>query len=510
MKSSYLGPVLCALIVLISISPGSADARGVAKPVPVSEAELRESIAVLASDDFGGRKPGTEGETKTIAYIADAFWKAGLTGGADAASGWYAPVDLVRSAPLRGSLTLKLNGKPLVIGNDEVLVFADVRSSELGALPVVYTGYGVDGDGNVIGEVRGALAIVEAGEPSYLPGSERMRGFESRAQALRDAGAKAVLGILSEETSFAELSSGLMARERTRLATAPGSAVQVTGLASKTYVTALFNAAGADPEVQAGAAISADYRGAALNVTADLSTANRTSDLRSYNVIAKLPGTDPRAGAVMFMGHWDHLGTCRPEGAEDRICNGAVDNASGIAVLIAVAKRLATMERFERDIYFVATTAEEIGLLGAYAMAENPPVPLDRIVVALNVDTIAIAGRDAKVAIIGRGKTDLDDDVDRIARSLGRDIDKSDEANAFIRRQDGWALAQRDVPALMVGGSFSDAKLLEAFLSGPYHGPDDELTDATPLGGAAEDADLHVALGAYFADADAYRPKAKD
>jgi Peptidase family M28 len=137
--------------------------------------------------------------------------------------------------------------------------------------------------------------------------------------------------------------------------------------------------------------------------------------------------------------------------------------------------------------------------LGAYAFTEKPIVPLDKIVVALNIDTIAVAPRGEKVTIIGRGTTALDAVIDRIAKKTGRLMDETTEANSFIRRQDGWALTQKGVPALMIGGAFGDLVRLQLFLDDDYHGPDDELTETTELGGAAEDADLHVALGKHFA-----------
>jgi Peptidase family M28 len=221
-------------------------------------------------------------------------------------------------------------------------------------------------------------------------------------------------------------------------------------------------------------------------------------------VLGYLPAAKPTKETILIMGHWDHLGYCRPEGAEDRICNGAVDNASGIAVMIEVAKRLGQNSgkgpALDRNVLFFATTAEERGLLGAFAFATNPPsgFPLDGIVAALNIDTIAIADRGAPVAIIGRGTTNLDKAIDKIAKQLGRKIDSDLDANAFIQRQDGWALASKNVPTAMIGGSFSDLNKLEAFLGSTYHGPDDELVDSIPLGGAAEDADLHVALVRYL------------
>jgi len=241
-----------------------------------------------------------------------------------------------------------------------------------------------------------------------------------------------------------------------------------------------------------------------LGIDADFEVRTDIYRFNSSNVIGKLAGRKKGSGAVLFTGHWDHLGICGPEDAPDRICNGAVDNASGIAVLTEVAQRLAK-KRHDRDIYFLATTGEESGLLGAYAYTDKPVFPLKDIVISLNVDTIAIAGRNSKVAIIGRGTTPLDATVEAVAKKAGRAIESSTDSNEFIQRQDGWALAQKGVPALMVGGSFADLDLLQKFLGSDYHGPNDELTDKTELGGAAEDADLHIALGTYFADSRKYK-----
>jgi Zn-dependent M28 family amino/carboxypeptidase len=186
-----------------------------------------------------------------------------------------------------------------------------------------------------------------------------------------------------------------------------------------------------------------------------------------------------------------------------------VDNASGIAMLIETARGLARSPRPERDILFMATTAEEVGLLGAKHFAENPVVPLRSIVAAINVDTVAIAPAGEPVAIVGRGTTALDPIVDETARELGRKVDADIEGNAFIQRQDGWALTRAGVPAVMVGGSFSSLAKLGAFLSGAYHKPEDDLSRAIELGGAAEDSDLLIALGRKLADPKRYRPAAR-
>ena len=213
----------------------------------------------------------------------------------------------------------------------------------------------------------------------------------------------------------------------------------------------------------------------------------------SNNVIGKVAGRNSDGKAVLLMAHWDHLGLCRPEPEPDRVCNGAVDNASGTAAVLALAARVVAMKP-DRDVWFVFTSAEEWNLLGAKAFAANPPLPLESIVAGFNLDTIAVAPAGMPVAMVSEKHSRLIPLVKDAAASVGRAWDGDDEAAPFIERQDGWALASKKVPMVMAGGSFSDMKRLRAFLSKDYHGHDDELTVRTDLGGAVEDANLHVEL----------------
>jgi hypothetical protein len=213
----------------------------------------------------------------------------------------------------------------------------------------------------------------------------------------------------------------------------------------------------------------------------------------AHNVVGRVPGSVSDGRAVIVMAHYDHLGVCMLEGASDRICNGAVDNASGVAALIAVAQQVADM-KLDRDVWFVATSAEEWGLLGAKAFAASPPLPLHTIIAGFNLDTIAVAPRGLPVAMVAAEKSPLEDLVRQAAAAMGRAFDSDRGAASFLQRQDGWALAQHGVPMIMAGGSFSDMKLLNAFLAGHYHSPTDELRPETELGGAVEDANLHVEL----------------
>jgi len=210
----------------------------------------------------------------------------------------------------------------------------------------------------------------------------------------------------------------------------------------------------------------------------------------------------------MLLAHWDHLGSCGTPEASDRICNGAVDNASGIAMMLAIARRLGAGPKLDRDVLILATTAEEQGLLGAYHFVADPPVPLASIAVAFNIDTDAIAPRGAPVAMIGEPDPWIIPDVTAIIRAQGRAVVGDDEADFLESRQDGWALAQAGVPAIMVGSGIGDVEALNHFLDGAYHTVADQLSDATELGGAAEDADLHVDLVRHFASIAAFSPPA--
>ena len=218
----------------------------------------------------------------------------------------------------------------------------------------------------------------------------------------------------------------------------------------------------------------------------------RLGNFTSHNVIGVARGRHPDGRAVVLMAHWDHLGRCAPKAA-DTICNGAIDNASGVAAIIAVADKVAHMG-LDRDVWFVATSAEEWGLLGARAFADKPPLPLASIVAGFNLDTIAIAPAGAKVAMVAPPNSRLEALVKSSAMSLGRAWDGDREADNFLRRQDGWVLAERGVPMVMAGGSFSNMALVKRFLADGYHAPNDELRADTDLGGAVDDANLHLEL----------------
>jgi hypothetical protein len=464
----------------------------------VREDDLRPHIQILASDAFEGREPGTAGEQKTLDYLKKAWSKAGLKPGGENGD-WLEPVKLVRRGPKQHAATFFVKGEKIRFASDEMILVGREANYQARKLPLVFVGHGVDKDGKAPADVSGKAVFMLADPADFLP--DNMRSGRARREALIAAGAEAVISIAGEQLDYPVFRRLLMTRpisleSRERRA-------QIEGAVSAKFMVALVTAGGGDWDKLRIAAKMQDFGARLLGVTADFDVQTDVNRFDSYNFVGKLPGRKPESGAVLFMGHWDHLGICRPEGDKDRICNGAVDNASGIAVLTEVARQM-SRGKYDRDVYFLATTAEESGLLGAQSFVDNPFVPLDKIVIALNIDTIAVAKRGAKVSIIGRGTTSLEPLIENIARKAKRKIESSNDANSFLQRQDGWILTQKGVPALMVGGAFADMDLLERFLGSLYHGPDDEYDKANELAGAAEDATLHILLGQYFANAKKY------
>lgn len=181
---------------------------------------------------------------------------------------------------------------------------------------------------------------------------------------------------------------------------------------------------------------NADFSPLELNLAVTIEATSDRREFPSQNIIGMIPGTIPGSGAVLLLGHWDHLGECGPPEAADRICNGAADNASGIAMMLELARRLKAGPPLGRDIYVLATSAEEAGLLGARAFVKTPPLPLSSIVAAFNFDMMAVAPEGSPVGIIGRGHTPaLDAAILEVLARKGRLIGDQSLADSFLQRR---------------------------------------------------------------------------
>ena len=467
----------------------------------IGEADLLKHIEILASDAFEGREPGTIGENKTVNYIATQWAQAGLRPAGEKDS-WYTPVALVERIPQSSRINFHASdrGKTVRVRQDEIILRGRGPSIRLSAVPVVFAGYADSGPGPLT--VAGKLVLL----PSKPP-EDNGWAFRNRKLQLIANGAVGVISIIEEEGRWPRYQR-FYRRGATTLSE-PVNHALLEGAISYGQFRNLVEQSGLDAEKMLYDSTSLSI--VDLGLSAD---AKATTDIRSYlshNVIGKLPGTSPASGAVLFVGHWDHFGICRIEDPQepdkDRICNGAVDNASGISLLIETAKVFAG-EDHDRDIYFLATTAEEKGLLGARAFVKNPPIALGKYIAVFNVDTIALSDDGKKIAAVGLGQSSLDQNIETVAEQEGREIDRSGKADAYLARQDGYVFLERDIPAYMITSAFADAERLQAYIDGPYHDVGDEVNDGLLLAGAAADANFHVALGRYFSSTATYPGKA--
>lgn len=478
--------LMCGLLLAFQFSPMVSLAKDIIAD------DLRKHISVLASDGFKGRAPGTEGEALSVKYISETWSKAKLKpAGRDGS--WFEPVALVQRAPDSAKIEFSNKGRVLKFVGDDILVIGNQATIQKSNVPLWFVGQGANADGAVAANIAGKAVLMLGGDLDTGP--IELRSVGARRDALFEAGALLVLIVADDPAGWSAMRRQLSSRPIQR--DNPQPLPRLEGSMSSDFAVAMITSAGLDWDKLRQRAKSGGFTAENLGIMIDVDVKTAVNRFVSANVIGKIAGRKRGSGAVLFLGHWDHLGLCQPPDAEDRICNGAVDNASGIAMLSEIARILARSKP-DRDIYFLATTAEESGLLGAYAFAENPPFPLSDIVAAFNLDSGAIAPAGAPVAIVGRGMTELDPLIEAIAMKSKRKIEPTLQANAFVRRQDGWALMKYDVPALIVGGAFGDYDRLEKFLGSDYHGPKDEFADKLDLSGAVEDANLHVALGRYF------------
>lgn len=448
---------------------------------------LRDHVAVLASDAYEGREPGTPGGDRAEAYVLQAFADAGLKPGAPDGR-WRQEVLMAdyQAVTLRATVSRKRTS--VTLNDNQIAGLGLSRRTFFSGAPLVFVGRGAP-DQLRGTDLSGAVAVVVGGT---APGAPVVPTVE-RNRALAAFGAIGVLLIAPEKARWEDVAETY----RHATVTSDDKRPIISGVVSADAAPTLLGRTAS--ELRA-AAIVPTFRPIRSDATIDIDAKGSVHRYTTANIVGMIPGRTHPNEAVLLSAHWDHIGICRAEGAPDRICNGAADNASGTAILIEVARVLAKGPAPERSIYFVATTAEEKGLIGADAYAAAVAETPLKIVANLNIDTTAIIPTGTPVAIVGRGNhPKIDAIVDATARSLGRKVDTDTEANIMIQRQDGWAFGKRGIPAIMATGSVSDMKRLFAYLDGPYHKPNDDLAHID-LSGAAEDADLHVALARALAD----------
>lgn len=495
-RPTLLASLLAALL-LAACAPAPTTSL---PPVDREEiaARLTADIAWLADDERMGRRPGTPGARATIAWIETRMTEIGLVSGTgDPGSYWRMPVDLLATEPETSQLTLGQGRRRVVLPDSEAAVYTPRRRAlAFGGpgtgVPVVFVG---TGDGSVLGDaLSGAVAVMLAD-----PGRDA-----ARREALFRQRATAVLTVLPDAAALAAVRR---AQEQPRLQLA---AEEQDNLSAYITDKAFADVIGARRwRSLKNEARNEGFEPLELNLSISIEATSDRREFQSQNVIGMIPGSVPGAGAVLVLAHWDHLGECGGPEDADRICNGAADNASGVAMMLELARRLKAGPPLPRDVYFLATTAEEPGLLGIRSFVSKPPMPLESIVAAFNLDMMAVAPAGSPLGIVGRGRSmELDGAILAVMSRRGRRIGDQGLADSFLQRQDGWALLQAGVPTVLLSSTYGSRAVLDPFLAARYHQAGDEA-QLVELGAAIEDLLLHEDLIRLTADPARYAAPAR-
>ena len=468
--------ILALLALLVSACASMGDGKLSRKEHMRLENSLRSHIEILASDEFEGRRPGTRGETLTLNYLRNEFARIGFESGTnDPGNPWLAPVTLVSSRPTDHAASLLIGRRTVKLPQDQTTFYSDSRLQRVERGEILFAGSKLSDLAE--SEVKGRVVLALSGE-----------GSQAAAQVLFEQGATAVVAVLEGQQELNQVRSRA---QRENFALPNDEDGTLHGYATEAAMEAGF---GADIwEGLKAKAADPDFEPYVLNTKINIETNSLVRELRTNNFIGRLPGAVPNSGSIFLMSHWDHLGVCREEGELDRICNGAVDNASGMALVIELARRLAADGPFDRDIYVLGTTSEELGLLGAKAFVEAPSVPLDSIIAGFNFDTVAIAHNGQKLGFLGQGMTALDPVIISTLHKLKRQLAPEQEVLPFLRRQDGWIFLSRDVPTVVLSSAWGDMSQAQQFIDTHYHRPSDEPRNLV-LGGAIDDLLLHEVL----------------
>jgi len=495
---------------------------------------IARHVAVLASDEYEGRAPGTKGEELTIAYVTQAMRDAGL-------DPYLQNVPLIE-AKVAGTpaLSFQVRGKkftPKLMDQFVPRLTGPSAHVHLKKSDLVFAGYGCvapeygwDDYGDI--DLTGKTVIILRGDPGTARGDTSVFGANAstkygqgvaKTQEMARRGAKVAISIFIEAGAGAPwqiFKGGGLGQTQHFLApdSSDKTPPDLSGvmLISEEQARALFAAAKLDLDKEIAAAGKRGFKAHAFPGTADVDFDANAHAFDSHNIIAVLEGSQAPEESEVIMAHWDHMGV-NPALEGDKIFNGAVDNASGVGVLIEVARAYKAMPRApRRSVVFVATTAEERGLLGAEYLARHPVKPLAKTAAAIAFDAFFPYSPHQRMALTGYGFTDLEVPLAEAASRLGRTIqDDGDPKGGTFFRADNYPWAKRGVPGfLSVGGPPNEASpdsdaVMAAnidYVTHKYHRPSDEYDAKTwQMDGIEGDARILFEFTWNVAD-DARRP----
>ena len=503
-------------------------AAATAQAPQISAERIREDVRVLSSDDFAGRGPGEIGEHKTVEYLSKAFAAAGLEPGGPGGS-WTQAVPLVRLDRLSGavlSLTIGDVVVPLRLGEQATLALRNPGRTEVTSAPLLFGGYGVvdrargwDAYGGV--DVRGKVVVVLANDPDFEAG--RDLGFEGRRlvipgrigskfEAAARAGALGVLVVHEDAAASYPFLQVANADPLPAFVFAPlkPSPLLLNGWLRHDVAVDLLQRSGLDLDALKRQARDPAFRAIPLQgATVSAAGEVKATDFISHNVLAKLPGASRPGESVLYGAHWDAHGRNGPDAHGDGIRNGAIDNATGTAEVLELARVFAKGVRPARTVVFAAWTAEEKGLLGAEYYAANPVYPLATTAGVINLDPHVVLPAARDVELIGVGRNELELRLAEAAGRLGLRVtpEPNPEAGWYFR-SDHFPFAKKGVPAiafragrdLVDGGTAAGNALVGDYNARHYHQTTDAFDARWSFAGTVQEASVAYEVGRRLAD----------
>ena len=518
--------------VSISFAALLLSTAAIAAPVPpVDESLLREVTKALSSDELAGRGPASAEEQATLDVIVARFKAAGLQPGNRGS--WFQDVPTVSLtakdfSPLtisgaKGAPLSFAHGTDFVAGSYRVVPETVVKDSEL-----VFVGYGVNapelGWNDYAGiDMKGKTAVILVNDPDYAMQSEdgpfkgrRMTYYGRWTYKFEEAARQGATGAIIVHDTFPaaygwNVVESSWSGDQHFVATPNDGADQTAfnGWIQKAGAESLFKAAGRNLAEMVQAAGKKGFRPVPLGLKAGLSFKSTITRSKSRNVVGIQPGASAPDEYVLYSAHWDHLGRCKADATGDDICNGAVDNATGVAALAALAEMNRKAGPARRSQVYLAWTLEESGLLGSEYYARNPVFPLEKTVGGVNIDALSPGGPARDVAVTGGDKSELSRLLAQVAGDLKRRTGPEDSPEkGYYYRSDHFSLAKRGVPMFYVergvdlvdGGVDAGKAAAEDYVVNRYHQPSDEYSDSWDMRGIVQDVDLFYRLGRPLAE----------
>jgi Zn-dependent M28 family amino/carboxypeptidase len=498
------------------------------KSGPIDEATYRAHIARLASDEFEGRKPGTEAEKRTLDYLEAQFRELGLKPGNGMSFLQEVPMVEITAAP---DAALKFatgdSVANLKFRDDMVIWTKHEKSGEsMERSPMVFVGYGVTAkefgwDDYAGVDMRGKTAVILVNDPGFATQDETL--FRGRAmtyygrwtykfeEAARHGATAAIIVHQADPAGYGwDTVVNSWSTPQLDNATADGNAgrVAIEGWITEPAAQQLFAANGKSFADAVKRANTRGFRAEPLQGTASASVNNAIRHTKSHNVVAFLPGTKRPDEYIVYMAHWDHLGRM-PGCTGDCIFNGAVDNATGTSGVLTLARAFVNAKpKPARSIVFLSVTLEESGLLGSAWYVDHPLFPLAQTVAVFNMDAMHFGGPTRDVTVVNIGASQLENYLADAARAQDRVLtpEPTPEKGTFFR-SDHFNFAKRGVPALYIKGGIDDRehgtawrqKYLADFTAQKYHKVGDEYSPDADLRAGVEDLSLLYAVGAKIA-----------